>query len=274
MKGKKRVLKHALPWMALIAAYAVSLTFYGLYGMHNLDADISSEMILARILNEEGSLTTLTKSWLYSSELRIVSPVPLYQLGLRLFSSWHAARTFAVALILLLIASSTLFMAREAGFGESAPWLAAVLMLPFSKTYAYIVIYGGFYSMHLACSFVLLGLICRCAKKGLRGSALELSLIALLSLIGGLGGVRMLTMFIVPAFGAAVLLAISEFTELSTFREGAHRPAVRMAEAAGISILLAAAGYLYNAGALARAYRFDDHSYLKIQSFDGSEWAL
>ena len=174
MREKGRSFRRALPWAALMAAYVVSLVFYGLYGSHNLDADISSEMILASILNKEGSLTTLTKSWLYSTELRIVSPVPLYQMGLRLFSSWHAAHTFAVALILLMIALSTVFMAREAGFGESGPWLAAVLMLPFSRIYAYIVIYGGFYSMHLVCSFMLLGLICRCARRGFSRSVGEL----------------------------------------------------------------------------------------------------
>ena len=45
--------------------------------------EVASEMVLSDLLNREGRL--VTDSWYYSSELRVVSPVPLYQLGLALF---------------------------------------------------------------------------------------------------------------------------------------------------------------------------------------------
>lgn len=96
--------------------------------MHNLDADMSSEMIYADLLNREGRL--LTDSWYYSSELRTVSPVPLYQLGLLLFDSWHAARVFGTALMLAGILASFLFFARRAKMGEAGVYMAAVLAMP------------------------------------------------------------------------------------------------------------------------------------------------
>ena len=112
MKRPKTMMR-LLPWLLLAAAFALSVGYYALYGAHNLNADDSSEMVLAAQLNEEG--TFLSENWLYSTELRVVSPVPLYQLGLRLFDSWHAARTFAIAVVLLCIIASSLFMMRQLG---------------------------------------------------------------------------------------------------------------------------------------------------------------
>ena len=111
MTGAKAL--KSLPWLVLAAALALSVGIFARSGRHNLDADLSSEMVLAQLLNEEGRL--VTDSWYYSTELRSLSPVPLYQLGLRLFSSWHAARVFAVSVVLLVFVASLLYMARAMG---------------------------------------------------------------------------------------------------------------------------------------------------------------
>ena len=72
---KKKLLK-ALPWIILAVAYLFSLTYWGMFGAHNLNADDSGEMILAAHLNEEGSI--LSENWRYTTELRLVSPVLIY----------------------------------------------------------------------------------------------------------------------------------------------------------------------------------------------------
>ena len=61
----KKKLCRALPWLMVVAAYLLTITFFALYGSHNLNADDSSEMVLANLLNEEGKWI-LTESWLYS----------------------------------------------------------------------------------------------------------------------------------------------------------------------------------------------------------------
>ncbi len=163
-------------------------------------------MVLAAQLNREGVF--LSENWLYSTELRVISPVPLYQLGLRLFDSWHAARTFAVAVVLLCVLAASLFMMRQLGLWQSAPWFAVILSLPFSGTYAYIVMYGCFYAVHLALSFVMVGLTARYGRRGLTGGWLPLLLLAVLGFAGGLGGVRMMAMLIVPMAAAGAMLAV------------------------------------------------------------------
>ena len=157
MEKLRKIMKKiscALPWMVLAAVYVLMVGYFALYGAHNLNADDSSEMVLAAQLNEEGKF--LSENWLYSTELRVISPVPLYQLGLRLFDSWHAARTFAQAIVLLGIAASGLFLVRQAGVQTSAPLVTAILLLPFSFEYTYIMLLGCYYSVHLILSLIIL----------------------------------------------------------------------------------------------------------------------
>lgn len=64
--------------LVFAACLAVTVGNYAAYGEHNLDSDMSSEFVLAQLLNEEGRL--ITDSWYYSTEIRLVSPLPVYQL--------------------------------------------------------------------------------------------------------------------------------------------------------------------------------------------------
>ena len=136
---KKKWLK-ALPWIVLAAAYLFSVAFWGLYGSHNLISDDSAELMLARQLNEEGGI--ISENWYYSTELRLASPVQVYQLTLRIFpENWQAARTLAAALIMAAVAGCAVYAAYGLGLRKSAPWIATVLVLPFSGAYSWLVIY-------------------------------------------------------------------------------------------------------------------------------------
>ena len=136
---KKKWLK-ALPWIVLAAAYLFSVAFWGLYGSHNLISDDSAELMLARQLNEEGGI--ISENWYYSTELRLASPVQVYQLTLRIFpENWQAARTLAAAFIMAAVAGCAVYAAYGLGLRKSAPWIATVLVLPFSGAYSWLVIY-------------------------------------------------------------------------------------------------------------------------------------
>lgn len=259
-------LRRALPWLALLAVYALSITYFGLYGAHNLTADDSSEMVLAAQLNAEGKL--MTDEWLYSTELRMISPVPLYQLGLLLFpNSWHAARTFAVAVVSLIIMASVLFAMRQLGLRRSAIWIAAVSVMPFSSSYAYIMVYSCYYAMHMALSYILLGLLARFGRNGWKRGKGSLLASAAIGLLGGLNGVRMLTMFIAPVFASAALLALCALKRHADFRAAAHEPSVRMAGAAGLTMLTAGAGYLVNMKVFSRLFSYLTYTDMEMGRF-------
>ena len=133
---KKIKLSRVLPWLLLMLALAGSAGMFARYGMHNLDADMSSEMVLAQLLNEEGGF--LSENWYYSTELRVISPVPVYQLGLLLFDSWHAARTFSIVVLMLGVAASLIYALRGAGVKDAAVYAAAAIVLPLSPAYDFV----------------------------------------------------------------------------------------------------------------------------------------
>ena len=159
MKSKWERLERILPYLVLLAAYLLSVGIFAVMGSENLDSDMSSEMVLANLLNEEGKL--LSENWYYSTELRVATAVPVYQLGLMLFDSWHMARTFAVAVLLAAMAAAYLYLMHSAGFGSAMAYCAAGLILPVSVYSKFLLVYGHFYSVHFILICLLLALVIR-----------------------------------------------------------------------------------------------------------------
>lgn len=244
--------KYVLPVVIFLACLAISVGVYALYGQHNLDSDISSEFVLAQLLNEEGRFF-LTDSWYYSTELRVVSPVPVYQIMLRLFDTWHGARTASIAVLLCGVALSLVYMARGFGVSFTAAMLcASALILPITEYQSFTLVYGGFYTVCVMLTFVQIGLVLRMNKKRL----LEPLLLVLLGVYGGLNGVRMLMICLAPLLAAAAINLYLEARKCESLRGLFALPAFPLF--AG-SLLLAAAtmaGYVINTDVLAEAYDF------------------
>ena len=245
-----------LPWLVLAAALAFSIGIYAHSGRHNLDADMSSELVLAKLLNDEGRL--LTDSWYYSTELRILSPVPLYQLGLMLFDSWHAARMFAVTVVLLAFVASVLYMTRAMGLYQAGVYAAAALVLPLSHYYALLMTFGVFYTPYVTLAFVLIGLTLRLDEA--KGRVRRFALLLLLSFWGGLMGVRLLMQCAAPLALAATLAMIGRARQCESVREAARTEQSAMFAGAAVIGIAMLAGYLVNHLVLSRMFDFADYS--------------
>ena len=239
----------------LLAAFIVSMAFYFKNGLHYMDADLASEMILANLQNREGTL--LTGSWFYSSELRLISPVPAYQLGLALFGSWHLARTFAVGLMLLLMILCFLYMAKPCRMHAGGLLTAVVLALPFSAEYADFVAYGSYYTMHLCLFFLQMGLLFRMDRK--KGRLLRFLLILLLGFWSGLGGIRLLMMFAAPLALALFADALLSIRGKDTLKSCLPALPLPMLAAAGAMMLFMVIGFLANVKLLAPLLSYDSH---------------
>lgn len=269
MKAKQRLVK-ALPWLMVAAAYLLTITFFALYGSHNMGGDDASEILHAALANRDGTWVH-TENWVYSTELRVISPTILYQIGLKIMPTWHGARVFAQAACLALILASFLYMAHELGMKKATPYLATVLMLPFNDVYDYVVAYGLHYAVHLILSFLILGLVFRFGRREKRGVWLTLLLLAALGLWSGLGGVRMLMMIIAPLFGAAVLVALMEMKEKETFRETASLPAVRMAGASLLCLVTTGIGYIAGLKLFTGKYTYFSYTDIAMDWFKMSD---
>ena len=249
--------------LVFAACLAVTVGNYAAYGEHNLDSDMSSEFVLAQLLNEEGRL--ITDSWYYSTEIRLVSPLPVYQLTLALFGSWHTARTVSIAILLVLMALSLLYLAR--GVGCSAPsalLCASAIILPLTKYQAFVLNYGGFYTVWCIAVFLLIGLVVRMDRGRLR----EPVLILLLGFACGMCGVRMLMICAAPLLAACVLMFFLELRGCDSLRTVAARPASRIAVGGVLAAAAVFAGYIVNAKVLSQHYHFADHSGTWFRSLD------
>lgn len=255
-----------LPWLVLAAALAFSIGIYARSGRHNLDADMSSELVLAKLLNDEGRL--LTDSWYYSTELRILSPVPFYQLGLMLFDSWHAARMFAVTVVLLAFVASVLYMTRAMGLYQAGLYAAAALVLPLSHYYALLMTFGVFYTPYVSLAFVLIGLTLRLDEA--KGRVRRFVLLLLLSFWGGLMGVRLLMQCAAPLALAATLAMIGRARQCESVGEAARTEQGAMFAGAAVVGFSALAGYLINHLVLSRMFDFADYSSSLIKPFSVS----
>ena len=252
-----RRLERVLPAVLLVLAYLCTVGMFARSGAHNLDADMSSEMLLARLQNEEGTL--LSQSWYYSTELRVVSPVPLFQLGLLLFpGNWQAARTLATAVMLAGILASFLYFARKARMGAAGVVMAAILALPFSDVYAYVGFYNGGYSVYLMLVFVLLGLVLGMEQSKRRPA--RLAVIALLSLWGGMGGIRMMLFLALPLAGACAVELFDALRREERIAQALRGGLSSRLSAAAVIFAATAAGYAVNEKVLTRLFDYDHYS--------------
>ena len=252
-RSAARVLKTLLPILVFLLCLGVSVGYYAAYGQHNLDSDISSEFVLAQLLNEEGRVF-LTDSWYYSTELRIVSPVPVYQLMLRLFSDWHVARTVSIAVLLCGVALSLVYLARGLGVSLTASLLCAgALVLPITPYNSFTLVYGGFYTVCVMLTFVQIGLVLRMDRKRLR----EPLLLILLGVYGGLNGVRMPMICVAPLLAACLILLFLDMRRCESLSGILALPSLRLAAGGVLLTLATLIGYAVNTNVLAYAYDFE-----------------
>ena len=250
--------------LLLAAALLCSLFLYARLGIYNLDADLSSEMVLAQTLNEEHAL--ISRNWFYSTELRVVSPVPIYQLGLMLFSSWHQARLFSVAVLMVLCVSAFLYAAKKAGVGEEAVYCAACIVLPLSWSSMFLFAWGGFYTVYFILGCVIFAQVLSLDGKNRKVHGL---LVCILSFWAGLAGVRMLMILGVPLLLCFFLLWLSAAGGQSAHSE--LRSEKRWLAGAAASFCFMAAGYVVNIRVLSGLFNFRQYDRILTESFSLSE---
>lgn len=245
----KRKFMTCLAFTWLLLCYAAACIYTAKCGTCFIDADMSSEMVLAKLLSRDGGI--LSKNWCYSSELRVLNNQLVFAPLFALFDNWQLVRTLGTAIVLAMMTMCYIFMARSIRLSWAGTFASGgVLLLPLSGSYTYSVLTGLFYVPHISLSFLLFGLYCRYIGAGRKKPILAV-LAALLAFAAGLGGVRQLFIFTAPAFFTAVILL---------FEDGLRRPACGerkdLAMVSVVSLAASAGGCLVNRGLLQQIYVF------------------
>ena len=154
MTKKRYALLLAAAWLAV--CFAAACIYAAKCGTYFIDADMSSELVLARQLSREGGV--LSKNWYYSSELRVLNNQLVFAPLFALSDNWQLVRTLGTAITLAVMTACYIFMARGTGLSWTGTFASAgVLLLPLSDSYTYAVLTGLFYIPHICISFLLFG---------------------------------------------------------------------------------------------------------------------
>ncbi|MBQ7501633.1 hypothetical protein IJT93_02815 [bacterium] len=219
-----------------------------------LDADMSSEMVLGRLLRDEGGI--LSKNWLYSTELRVLSIQLVYKLFFYILNDWHWVRTLSVVFSLSLLAASYAFFAERFRLGAVGLSCALLLLLPFSREYGQFVIMNGGYIPHITFMFLTLALLQR--RPPLWAGIVCLLLNSVLAFMTGLSGVRYLLILYLPLCLTSLVLIIYYAARRCEREEQAElkKELIRLAGSSLWLTLVNAAGVLINVRIFTKLYSF------------------
>lgn len=260
-EGKKQnsfssILYRVFPYVWMAAGYLCNILYQLKYGAAYVDSDMSAEMILSNLLNNEGSI--VSSNYYYSTELRVFSTQWFYRIGLWLFpDNWHAARVFGAALLVACFLLCYLYFASKAKLHRKGIFTAAALMWPFGHLFFYLALYGTYYLVYMMIALLSMGLFFS-MRQGNR-TGMKLVLFLLLAFASGLNGVRELLIFFVPLLAAVIIMILYRQKDRDI-----RKPAVY----ALLAVIASGAGYLINSKILSKTYTFYQTSGVTLKAAD------
>ncbi len=267
LKNRKDMI-FGLIW--IIVGLWIDLYYFFVYGKQMIDSDMSSELILAKILNDEGSITGFTNSWFYSTEFRALNIQYFFRIGFLFFpDNWYAARVTGMVIGLILLSVSVYFLFKKLGLLKAAPYAAAIVIFPGGSWYFWMTVYGGQYLPYLLISvFSMLCVLSVAEAAQKRKMILPCAVIVILGILSGMNGIKQLMIFYVP-FGLAAfifLLLLLRHAEKSEDR----KKALRFIISSFAGIVSSGIGYIINCRILANTYSFRQYSNTVIS--DNNIW--
>ena len=249
----KKKLTFSISLLWLLGCMAAACVFVAKCGTNYIDSDMSSELVLGKLLSEQGGI--LAKNWFYSTEIKLLSDQIVFAPLFWIFKSWSTVRTVGSALSFLLLAAASVFTLRSYKVGWPLTFLASgFLFLPLSSSYLYGVLEGIFYVPYVLLSILAIGLFVRAFHAdSKRKRLIWLSISSLTALSAGLAGIRQIFVFYLPAAASSVLLLLNE----KKIKKNSDR--FQYAEIAVISCAFSVIGYLLNKTILSGIYSFCDY---------------
>ncbi len=245
-----------LTFLVPIGLFIVFLVWLVKYGSYLTDSDTASELIIAKVLSRQGKL--FTKDMYYSTALRVVNQQLIFAPLFWVFSSWYVVKVVGIALHLVVLCASAVLVARAVGLNwRYCSVLCSCLMLPMSKMYLYMSMYGLWYSCYATTILLTVGVVLYCLREQSRLKVyIYYALICLLALLNGFEGIRMLFLLYVPFFIAALILFCGGRTDRKLLSYSGRGGEGDMMIGALLLIFAAGLGYVVNAGLLSKLYTF------------------
>ncbi len=233
-----------------------------------INSDDSSELILGQLLANENRL--LSKSWYYSTELRVVNTQIFYAFFFKVFHSYHWVRIFSYICLYIVMIATYYFACKTLQIKRYFWITAALLMIPFSNAYFSYVLKGAFYIPHIAITFFTLGL-CEAYVSEEKEKKQKICLfVAFLSaILAGMGGARQVVVLYIPLIFTAISLLISATSvvneKILIRLESSDKKYVFFAIASFIGSFI---GYIVNLKFLSKIYVFRKYNDISFIGLD------
>ena len=252
--------------LILLGAVVLTLRTTWLVSGNLYDSDASSELILGEKLAREGGI--LSDSFAYSTELQVVDLQLVYKLLFKITGSWFQVRFWGAVLMQAMMLGAFAFLARQARIPFNRFCVAgAAMLLPFSVPYGRIVLYHNYYSFHVIVANLTLGLYFGAVRRWKGKETLKKpapwifgGLLAAVSYIAGLEGVRQMMVCTAPLMASALLTALVSEHGRVRERQNRMKECLPMLIWALIPLACSGLGYLTNLGAFAGKYSYTDYS--------------
>lgn len=256
--------KERWPYYAiLLLGIVFTVSVFFIYGRDLLDSDMSSEMILAKLLHDEGGI--VSKNWCYSTELRVINTQIVYKLGFYLFNDWHWVRTFSTGVLLLILMGCYCFFSERMNLGKIGILSGLMLLLPFSAEYARFVIWGGYYLPHTAFIFLTLALAVR--RDSPKANRVLLGLNIAAAVLTGMGGVRQALILYIPFFVTMIALVIYDYVIKDKEDADNYADLLHFGKVSLILLVSNFVGIIINSKVLSKSFIFIKYDNSKLCDF-------
>ena len=155
MKLLKKLGMQGLAGILLIAGNLSLVFWYNYTSTNLLSSDMSSELILAKLLSIDGGW--LSTKWIYSTELRIINSQIVTSFLFKFFNDWSLVRALGNLIMLSGMTLSGFYLLKQVGVPCRNRLLPlAFISLPFSDYQCLIILVGGYYIPHIIISFMVI----------------------------------------------------------------------------------------------------------------------
>lgn len=225
------------------------------FSQHIIDSDMSSELILARVLKRERAWLSL--DWFYSTEIRIISFAQIASFFFRFTTDYSLVRTLTNLVLYAGLFVSFWYFMRSYLFSKiEVLWGEVFLFLPVSMEWLEIMEIGSFYSVYIITMFLVLGSVERIRncetfmkKRTQRRFCLcHFIVIGIMMFLFGLVGIRGVITLLVP-----MIVAFVSVYGKSLLTERKNR---KIGFVAIVSVIGCVTGYLFNKLVFATTYQF------------------
>lgn len=239
----------------LVIFEVVQIFLMHIYTYRILNSDMSSELILARLLSQEGKI--MSSNWYYSTELRVLGMQIIDSVLFRFSDNWHLVRMCGTVIMHIITIGSIFCFCKAINLLKVSPLLSIILLMPVSVKYYDITLFGNYYMPFMAISFFVVSLIVSYVNSKHK---ILLFISGALSFVFCLGGPRPLLIIYIPtllvALFGCVYICVKQ-NELEPKRYQLQKAiSLRFACITLINFALGFAGFFANTHILARWFTF------------------